>query len=263
MRRENGAYSAFKYVVSFPLSLRLVRAVDKITSLIAVDTQERATKATTTTAATTRTWVRRIWILQPAIRRPGRRILNIIRSSRINTKRNPGHDPVAQRLSKLNIPYNRIDRSSLVREHHVFRVRHNGVGVRRVRINQISIVNEVLVEKDLPDVVDGASVPQQCAVGQLRGVLVDDDVGVCGSRSVVSWERELDLDNTFIVGWPDGAGEGRVENAWVCSVAIVGVVGAGVGTGLVGLPEFGPLVGYGLASVDVDDLDVQGHVDAL
>lgn len=237
------------------LSLELECALNNL-SLRAVNTQKRATKATRSATTTLCTWVRRIRVLHAAISRPGRSILHIIGSRGIDTQRNPGHDPVRERLAKLDIPRNGIDSGRLVREHPVLGIRLDGVGVRRVRVNQVRIVNQILIEKDLPDMVDGARAPQQRAVGQLRGVLVDNHVGVGGAGRVVAREGELDLDDTFVVCGPDGAGKGRVEDAWVRSVAIVDVVGARVDTCLVGLPELGPLVGHGLAGVDVDDLHV-------
>lgn len=131
----------------------------------------------------------------------------------------------------------------------------------------VNLVEQVLLEEELADVLDGA--------GRVRDAVSDvglgGDVDVRGTGDVVAGELGQELNDAVVVGDLDAAQEGLVVGGAVgprgpavqelCGVGVDAGEGR-VGAGGVAVPDGQGDVGEGLARLDVDDTNVEVEVDA-
>jgi len=99
--------------------------------------------------------------------------------------------------------------------------------------------------------VDSSGVVADGAVGQLLTILVNQQMDVRRTAGVVTGENTVELNDTVIVGLLDTTKEGGVEAGLRATDARVDASGVAV-------PHLDEVVGDGLASVDVNDLVVEG-----
>lgn len=82
------------------------------------------------------------------------------------------------------------------------------------------------------------------------------------SFTYVAWEQCVELDHTIVIGLGDAAQEGFVQVRSVIIVAVALRLDSAVDTGSIRIPDISPNSGQGLASGDVDELQVRGDGDA-
>lgn len=143
-----------------------------------------------------------------------------------------------------------------------------GLEVVRVGAELVDLVEEILLEEELANVLNLAL----GEAGTVGDVGLDRDVDVRGSGDVVAGEECQELNHALVVGDLDSAQEGIVVcRAIVASRHAVverGRVGvdageARVGAGSVAVPDRQSRLGQRLASLDVNDTNVEVKVETL
>lgn len=142
-----------------------------------------------------------------------------------------------------------------------------GLEVRRVGADGVDLGEQVLLEEELADVLNGA-----LAVGNTAGCVgLDGNVDVGGTRDVVAGELGQELDHAVGVGDLDAAEEGLVVGSTVGALlpAVKELRGirvnareGGIGPGGVAVPDGSGGTVQRLTGVDVHDANVEVEVDA-
>lgn len=139
--------------------------------------------------------------------------------------------------------------------------------VRRVRAEVVHVLQEVLLEEELADVLDG----RLGVARAVRDVGLGGDVDVRSPRHVVAGEGGQELDHAVVVGDLNAAQEGLVVGRAVVALcpAVKKLDGVGVDSregGVaacrVAVPDGQRDAGQWLASLEVDHADVEVEVDA-
>jgi hypothetical protein len=143
----------------------------------------------------------------------------------------------------------------------VLGVEGESLGVGGVRLVELDLGDQVLVEEELADVrnlTTGKSV-----VGQDGGIQGGQDVNVGGTASVVAREGADELGNSVLVGADETAAEGIVKVGGVAAVTVAAGYDTGVHSSAVAVPEVKVDIGKNRAGVDINDLDVGINVNTL
>lgn len=138
----------------------------------------------------------------------------------------------------------------------------------RVGAELVDLVEEILLEEELANMLNLA-LGEAGAVGDVG---LDRDVDVRGSGDVVAGEEGQELDHSLVVGDLDSTQECII----VCGAVVAsrhaiverGRVGvdageARIGTGSVAVPDRQSRLGQRLASLDVNDTNVEVKVETL
>lgn len=178
----------------------------------------------------------------------------------IDAEAQPAEQTVLDGVAEEDVLHERVTCLGLLAEDAVLLVGRQLLGVDRVDARGLDLGDEVLVEEGLADVADVGGVDEG-AVVEGRGVGVDQDVDVGGPARVVAREERFERCRAVGVGLLHAAEEGGVDVGRV-TVAVAAGHDARVDAGRVAVPDLHVHVGDGLAGVDVEDLDVQGEIDA-
>lgn len=168
---------------------------------------------------------------------------------RVDTERQPAEQAVLNSVAEQDVLNEGVAGGGLLLEDAVVLVEGEGLRVGGVDGRGLNLVDEVLVEEDLPD-VRGRRVEEGAVIAG-GGVQVHHHVDVGRAASVVAREQRVEAGNSVGVGRLDATREGRVQVGGVAGRVAVAVGGdARIDAG--GVASYGTRLASRLSSKPAD-----------